>query len=80
MNDQPRIDERYANVLTVILHHVRAEDYKEAIAIIDAIPDEQVRDFCFYLALHVERDLGVIKDQARDHMQDIMARDTPSQN
>ena len=80
MNNSPRIDERYANILRMILHHVRAERYEEAIAIIGAIPDEQIRDFTLYLSLHVERDLGVIKDQARDHMADLLARDTPSQN
>jgi hypothetical protein len=74
------IDERYANILTVVLHHMRAERYKEAAAVIDAIPDNQIRDFTLYLALHVNRDLGVIRDQARDHMMDVMARDTPSQN
>jgi hypothetical protein len=59
--------ERFGDVLDVILHHLREGNQREAAAVINAVPDEEIRNFCWFLALHVERDLDVLRGEVENH-------------
>jgi hypothetical protein len=75
-----KLYERFGEVLDVFLHHQREGRTREAAAVIDALPAEQVRSFAYFCAMHVERDLDQLRKEVRNHTLEIMARDTPSQN
>jgi hypothetical protein len=68
--------ERYGPVLDVVVHHLREDRDREAAEIINALPDEEVRDFAFFACLHIAEGLSAIREQKAE----IMARDIPSQN
>jgi hypothetical protein len=71
---------RYADVLDVVLYHLREGRDRDAAAVVDALPDEEVRSFCWFLALHVERDLGVLRRQTREHWLEMEGALRPSSN
>ncbi len=73
-------DLRYHKWLDEIVEHLRESRRQEAAEVINGIPDEEVRNFALYLALHVDQDLDAISRQASEHAKEIHARDTPSEN
>jgi hypothetical protein len=81
MNERAkRRDQRYRAWLREILGHLRDGRRRDAAAVIDRVPDGEVRDFCFFLSEHVEADLDQLRREVANHTAEIMARDMPSQN
>ena len=72
--------ERFGDVLDVLIHHLREGRERDAAAVIDALPDDQVRNFAFFLAMHVERDLDVLRREVRDHWIELDNVTRPSTN
>jgi hypothetical protein len=75
-NKQVQKWERFGPIMDVVVHHLREGRDRDAVGIIDAIPDEEVRDFTFFACLHIAQGLNAIREQKAE----IMARDIPSQN
>jgi hypothetical protein len=74
------LHERFGVVLDVILEHLKHGRKREAAEVINALPDAQVRNFAFFLCMHVESDLDQLGREVRNHTAEIMARDMPSPN
>jgi hypothetical protein len=56
--------ERFGVVLDGILEHLKQGRMREAAEIVDALPDEQVRNFAFFCCQHIEHDLSVLGDES----------------
>jgi hypothetical protein len=72
--------ERYGAILDTVVHHLKDGRDRDAAASVNALPDAEVRSFAYFCAQHVASDLSFIGFQAREHMSELMARDTPSKN
>jgi hypothetical protein len=68
--------ERYGPILDTVVWHLKEGRDRQAAEVLNALPDEEVRSFLFFACRHVERDLDLIREQARE----LTARDMPSQN
>lgn len=68
MNRAQERDLRYHKWLDQIVEHLH-EDRPEAAEVINNVPDEEIRNFAFYLAIHIERDLAMLSSQAADRQQ-----------
>jgi hypothetical protein len=68
--------ERYGPILDVVVHDLREGRDRDAVGVIDAIPDEEVRSFTYFACLHIAQGLNAIAEQKAE----ILARDRPSEN
>jgi hypothetical protein len=75
-NKQVKKWERFGPIMDAVVHHLREGRDRDAVGIIDAIPDGEVRSFTYFACLHIAQGLNAIAEQKAE----IMARDMPSQN
>lgn len=78
MDHTRETDAVYRRWLDQIIRALQDRRYKDAARVIDNVPDPHIRSFCFYCALHIDRDLDVFKFQARKEMNEILADDRQS--
>ncbi len=81
-------DRRYSGWLEEILIALDDGRTEDAASVINNdVPDAELRSFTFWLAIHINRDLSVLKDQVREktlqaiaHGDEIASRDRLSPN
>jgi hypothetical protein len=64
---QEKLD-NFGQRLDEIIEHLREGRRRDAAEVINEIGDEEVRDFAFFCAEHVERGLGWLKDEVKERV------------
>ena len=72
--------ERHSERLDAIVEHLRADRHREAVEVINEIPNEEVRDFTFFVCMNVERGLDWLRNEVKERVAAELKMANPHQN